>query len=139
MFGAAGVSCTVHSAVACPVLTPGAAPISQHHPHVPLGLACYCSALQCLQNDLKKGTCPAHQVVCLVIDECHRATGDAAMAKSLQLLRERRAHFRVLGLSATPGNSHEKIKVGCKGQVTAVMSTAVVQKMWSSSVRHAAA
>jgi superfamily II DNA or RNA helicase len=67
--------------------------------------------LQCLQNDLKKGTCPAHQLVCLVVDECHRATGDAAMAKSLQLLRERRAHFRVLGLSATPGNSHDKIKV----------------------------
>ncbi|KAF6257093.1 P-loop containing nucleoside triphosphate hydrolase protein [Scenedesmus sp. NREL 46B-D3] len=65
---------------------------------------------QCLQNDLKKGTCPAHQLVCLVVDECHRATGDAAMAKSLQLLRERRARFRVLGLSATPGNSHDKIK-----------------------------
>ncbi|WIA18815.1 hypothetical protein OEZ85_003496 [Tetradesmus obliquus] len=65
---------------------------------------------QCLQNDLRKGTCPAHKLVCLVVDECHRATGDAAMAKSVQLLRERRAVFRVLGLSATPGNSHEKIK-----------------------------
>jgi ERCC4-related helicase len=30
--------------------------------------------LQCLQNDLKKGTCPAHQLVCLVVDECHMAT-----------------------------------------------------------------
>jgi Fanconi anemia group M protein len=84
-----------------------------------LGLStttCHCAVrrallLQCLQNDLKKGTCPAHQLVCLVVDECHRATGDAAMAKSLQLLRERRAHFRVLGLSATPGNAHDKIKV----------------------------
>lgn len=29
-------------------------------------------ALQLLVKDLKTGVCPAHEVACLVVDECHR-------------------------------------------------------------------
>lgn len=29
-------------------------------------------AMQLLLQDLKTGVCPAHEVACLVVDECHR-------------------------------------------------------------------
>ena len=47
----------------------------------------------------------------MVVDECHRAVGNASMAKAVAQLRQARARFRVLGLSATPGSSHEAIQV----------------------------
>lgn len=68
--------------------------------------------LQTLENDLKTGACPSSELVCLVVDECHRATGDHAMANVVKLLREKREKFRVLALSATPGNNHAAIQVG---------------------------
>ena len=50
-------------------------------------------------------------IVCLVVDECHRAVGNAAMAKAVAQLRKARVQFRLLGLSATPGSTHEAIQV----------------------------
>lgn len=50
-------------------------------------------------------------IVCLVVDECHRAVGNAAMAKAVSQLRKARVQFRLLGLSATPGSTHEAIQV----------------------------
>lgn len=67
--------------------------------------------LQTLENDLKTGACPSNALVCLVVDECHRATGDHAMANVVRLLRQSGEKFRVLALSATPGNDHRAIQV----------------------------
>lgn len=72
-------------------------------------MAIHCS--QTLENDLQRGVCPSKDLVCLVVDECHRATGDHSMAKVVQLMRKNNEKFRVLALSATPGNNHGAIQV----------------------------
>ncbi|XP_014274133.1 DEAD-box ATP-dependent DNA helicase Fancm [Halyomorpha halys] len=60
---------------------------------------------QVMVNDLKSKTCPASLIKCIVIDEAHRATKDYAYCQVLKLLSdEPNTLFRVLGLSATPGN-----------------------------------
>ena len=48
----------------------------------------------------------------MVVDECHRATGKAEIVLALGHMRKARCHFRVLGLSATPGSNREAIQVG---------------------------
>lgn len=66
---------------------------------------------QILSNDLKTGVCPAEEVVCLVLDECHKAVGDSDYVKAARALFDRRVKFRLLALSATPGSSFNKIQV----------------------------
>ena len=58
---------------------------------------------QTLVNDLENGACPAHEMICLVVDEAHKATGNHAYVQAVRLLTERSGGFRVLALSATPG------------------------------------
>ena len=60
---------------------------------------------QTVQNDLKNETCSIsfERVVCLVLDEVHKASGDHAYVKVVEGIRERKAKFRLVGLSATPG------------------------------------
>lgn len=36
------------------------------------------STPQCVNNDLASGACPAEQVVCIVVDEAHKATKEYA-------------------------------------------------------------
>lgn len=68
-------------------------------------------AVQVLQNDLGKELCPAERIVCLVVDECHRAVGDAAIVCAIKAISARpRAALRIIGLSATPGSEPEKIQ-----------------------------
>ena len=57
------------------------------------------------------GICPYEQVVCLVVDECHRATGKADIVSAIQRMRQARVRFRVLGLSATPGSTAQQVQV----------------------------
>lgn len=67
--------------------------------------------MQVLQNDLAKELCPAERLVCLVVDECHKATGDAAIVCAIRSIYARRASaLRIIGLSATPGSDCEKIQ-----------------------------
>lgn len=60
--------------------------------------------------------------MCLVVDECHKATGKADIVTAIQAMQERRCRFRVLGLSATPGGKRESVQVSapppptCSGQ-----------------------
>jgi hypothetical protein len=50
---------------------------------------------------------------CLLLLCCAcRAVGDAAPAQAVRRLREDNPRFRMLGLSATPGNEHSHIQVG---------------------------
>ncbi|KAJ1927098.1 3'-5' DNA helicase [Tieghemiomyces parasiticus] len=65
---------------------------------------------QVMQNDLRRETCPAGQVVCLVVDEAHRAQGNQAYCEVVRELTMRNRHFRVLALTATPGNDREVVQ-----------------------------
>lgn len=69
----------------------------------------YCTP-QVVKNDLASGVLDARRVTCLVIDECHRAQGDYAYTVVLKQLLAVHHHFRVLGLSATPGTDIEKVQ-----------------------------
>ena len=44
-------------------------------------------------------------MVCLVIDEAHKAKGDYHFCVAVRLLAAESRFFRVLALSASPGNS----------------------------------
>ena len=79
-----------------------------------------------MQNDITKGACPAEAVRCVVFDEAHKALGNYSYCQVgsqlslgggvvggaygscvLQVVKElsgRGVVFRVLALSATPGN-----------------------------------
>ncbi|PWW74458.1 P-loop containing nucleoside triphosphate hydrolase protein [Tuber magnatum] len=65
---------------------------------------------QTMQNDIAKGICDAKRVVCLVIDEAHRATGNYAYVQVIKLLRRVNNSFRVLALTATPGSTIDKVQ-----------------------------
>ncbi|CAF4535125.1 unnamed protein product [Rotaria sp. Silwood1] len=65
---------------------------------------------QTLNNDLVKSTCPWSKIRCLIIDEAHRALGQHAYCQVVQELCKNGEEFRVLGLSATPGNNVEAVQ-----------------------------
>ena len=66
---------------------------------------------QAFWNDVKRGICPYEQISCVVVDECHRAVGQADIVKAIKDMRNsKKCKFRVLGLSATPGSSHEHVQ-----------------------------
>jgi ERCC4-related helicase len=66
---------------------------------------------QAFWNDVKRGICPYDLISCVVVDECHRATGQADIVKAVKDMRNvKKCKFRVLGLSATPGSSHEQVQ-----------------------------
>ena len=51
------------------------------------------------------------KVVCVVVDECHRAAGKSDVVEAIRHMREAGCKFRVVGLSATPGSKKEAIQV----------------------------
>ena len=59
---------------------------------------------------METGVCPAHEIVCVVIDEAHKATGNHAYVQVASMLSRRSGGFRILALSATPGQNVEKIQ-----------------------------
>lgn len=65
---------------------------------------------QTLINDLRTGICDPKRVVCLVVDEAHRATGNYAYVEVVKFLRTYNTSFRVLALTATPGSSVEAVQ-----------------------------
>jgi Fanconi anemia group M protein len=65
---------------------------------------------QTMLNDLSAGRLLAKEVVCLVIDEAHRATGNYAYTQVVHELASRSDRFRVLALSATPGSDAKKVQ-----------------------------
>ena len=76
----------------------------------------YCTP-QTVQKDLESGTCAdPSQIVCVVLDEAHKASGDYAYTKVIQFLQNyqndqgQSAKFRIIGLSATPGTTIKKIQ-----------------------------
>ncbi|ORX98858.1 P-loop containing nucleoside triphosphate hydrolase protein, partial [Basidiobolus meristosporus CBS 931.73] len=65
---------------------------------------------QVLQNDLVRDTCPAEDIVCLIIDEAHRARGEHANCVVVRELSNRNPLFRILALSATPGTDNTTVQ-----------------------------
>jgi len=84
---------------------------------------------QILANDISRGACDARSIVCLVVDEAHRALGNYAYCsvvkavpkcpylstpfypltwKVINQIAAATRHFRVLALSATPGGRFSK-------------------------------
>ena len=65
---------------------------------------------QTLSNDIKSGLCDPKSIVCLVIDEAHRGTGNYAYTECVSLIRKKNTSVRILALSATPGASVEAVQ-----------------------------
>jgi fanconi anemia group M protein len=65
---------------------------------------------QTVQKDLEKSRCDSSKVVCVVLDEAHKSTGEYAYCKVISYLEQAGAKFRILGLSATPGTSIKAVQ-----------------------------
>ncbi|KAF8527862.1 hypothetical protein BU17DRAFT_73555 [Hysterangium stoloniferum] len=65
---------------------------------------------QTFMNDLKSDNCKPTDIVLLVIDEAHKATGDYAYSQLVRYLMATNGHFRVLALTATPGSKPEAVQ-----------------------------
>ena len=85
-------------------------------PHVASQPACQAILMQASWASqggvmLPPGICPAEKVTCIVVDECHRATGKTDIVLALRAMAAENYKFRVLGLSATPGRDRAAIQV----------------------------
>ncbi|KAK9456590.1 hypothetical protein V1511DRAFT_494752 [Dipodascopsis uninucleata] len=65
---------------------------------------------QTLNNDIDRGAIDPRDIVCLVVDEAHRATGNYAYAEIVRKLYAVSDQCRILALSATPGSSVEAVQ-----------------------------
>ncbi|KAI6134141.1 hypothetical protein EV401DRAFT_1909732 [Pisolithus croceorrhizus] len=65
---------------------------------------------QTLMNDLLTENCDPRDIILLVIDEAHKGTGDYAYARVVRYMMAKNPHFRLLALTATPGNSQEAMQ-----------------------------
>ncbi|KAJ7630699.1 hypothetical protein FB45DRAFT_1027891 [Roridomyces roridus] len=61
-------------------------------------------------NDLVKETVDARDIILLVIDEAHRATGGYAYNQVVRFMMAKNPHFRILALTATPGSDPEAVQ-----------------------------
>ncbi|XP_063296190.1 Fanconi anemia group M protein isoform X2 [Pelobates fuscus] len=65
---------------------------------------------QIMVNDLMRGTCPATEIKCLVIDEAHKALGNHAYCQVVRALLGYTQQFRILALTATPGSDTKSVQ-----------------------------
>ena len=64
---------------------------------------------QVVENDLYSGSCLASDIVCMIVDEAHRASSsNYAYSKVVRLLDDQ--PLRIVGLSATPGTDLKSIQ-----------------------------
>ncbi|KAL1919923.1 uncharacterized protein VTP21DRAFT_1855 [Calcarisporiella thermophila] len=65
---------------------------------------------QVMQNDIMSGTCPSERIVCMVVDEAHRAMGSHSYCEVIRKLHEVHTNIRVLALTATPGSDVQTVQ-----------------------------
>uniref|UniRef100_A0A7N0TMJ9 Uncharacterized protein n=1 Tax=Kalanchoe fedtschenkoi TaxID=63787 RepID=A0A7N0TMJ9_KALFE len=65
---------------------------------------------QVLEKDIQSGICAVKFIVCLVIDEAHRAMGNFAYCVAVRELMDVPVQLRILALSATPGSKQRSIQ-----------------------------
>ncbi|XP_033207128.1 Fanconi anemia group M protein [Belonocnema kinseyi] len=64
---------------------------------------------QTFHKDLEKNIFPMNLVKCIVIDEAHKSLGKHSYCESIRLLSEENKFFRIVALSATPGDKISKV------------------------------
>ncbi|XP_031370182.1 Fanconi anemia group M protein [Apis dorsata] len=64
---------------------------------------------QVFHNDLNKNIVPSDLIKCVVIDEAHKALGKHSYCECIHILSGKNQNFRVLALSATPGNKIDNV------------------------------
>lgn len=65
---------------------------------------------QTVENDLRNGLLNPKDVVCIVVDEAHKATGNHAYVNVIQLVMKRNRFVRILGLTATPSGKLDGVQ-----------------------------
>ncbi|KAI5567580.1 hypothetical protein BDE02_13G100100 [Populus trichocarpa] len=65
---------------------------------------------QVLEKDIQSGTCLAKHLVCLVIDEAHRASRNYSYCVAIRELLAIPVHLRILALTATPGSKQPAVQ-----------------------------
>ncbi|KAF2317439.1 hypothetical protein GH714_022286 [Hevea brasiliensis] len=65
---------------------------------------------QVLEKDIQAGTCLVKYLVCLVIDEAHRALGNYSYCVAVRELMTVPLQLRILALTATPGSKQQAIQ-----------------------------
>lgn len=65
---------------------------------------------QILHNDIEKQICPTQFIVCVIVDESHRAQGKHSYCEGIRLLSERNPAFRVVALTATPASNSQAVQ-----------------------------
>ncbi|RKP12932.1 P-loop containing nucleoside triphosphate hydrolase protein, partial [Piptocephalis cylindrospora] len=66
---------------------------------------------QVVENDIRNGLLPAGGIVCLVVDEAHKASGNYAYVQVVRALEGK--HVRILALTATPGRDPLAVQAIC--------------------------
>ncbi|KAI8883601.1 P-loop containing nucleoside triphosphate hydrolase protein [Backusella circina FSU 941] len=66
--------------------------------------------LQTMRRDLIMRICPAEKVVCLAVDEAHKATNNYALSEVVRLLTKSRSHFHILESTVTPDNNLDGVQ-----------------------------
>ena len=69
---------------------------------------------QVVRNDANKGTLDLSEIDLLVVDEAHRATGNAAVAQLGDLLMMANPEARILGATASPGWNESSVEEVCE-------------------------
>ncbi|XP_024868330.1 Fanconi anemia group M protein, partial [Temnothorax curvispinosus] len=64
---------------------------------------------QVFHNDLDRSIIPSHLIKCVVIDEAHKALGKHSYCECIKILSTQNQYFRILALSATPGNKLDNV------------------------------
>ena len=78
----------------------------------PVSRVIFCTP-QTFVNDLNADRIgDPRKIVCIVIDEAHRATGEYAYCQAIRILTTQKSHhrFRILALSATPGKDLSSVQ-----------------------------
>ncbi|KAI3464359.1 hypothetical protein Pfo_021022 [Paulownia fortunei] len=65
---------------------------------------------QVLEKDIHSGSCLVKHLVCLVIDEAHRAMGNYSYCVAVRELMDTPVQLRILALTATPGCKQQTIQ-----------------------------
>ncbi|XP_018404700.1 PREDICTED: Fanconi anemia group M protein [Cyphomyrmex costatus] len=64
---------------------------------------------QVFHNDLERSIIPSHLIKCVIVDEAHKALGKHSYCECIRILSTQNQHFRILALSATPGNKIDNV------------------------------
>lgn len=65
---------------------------------------------QTVENDLRSGLVDPKDIVCLVVDEAHRATGNHSYVNVVNTILKKNPFVRILGLTATPSGKLDGVQ-----------------------------